>query len=444
MHTTTANTDPSTPNFAALIGLDWGDKSHAIALACADGQREQLSLEHSAEALHRWLQQLQQRFGAGPVALAFEHHTGPLLHVLVQYPWLTIYPIAPVTSALYRQTWKPSGASDDGPDALAILDLLEHHRDKLRPLVLDELLTRKLAGLVEARRSGVDTRSSVTNQLRSVLKSYFPQALELAGKNLASPMALDFLTKWPDLISLKAARPATIQSFFYRHNLRRPERLKERLEVIAQAMALTTDEAIISVATAQVALLVEQLRVLQKHIAKFDDAIKKAFVQHPDASLFGQLPGAGPAMAPRLVVAFGDDRGRYPSATSFQQYAGVAPVREKSGKREWIHWRWNAPVFLRQTLVEWAGQTVIWCPWAADFYRAMEKRGKNRQTILRALAFKWVRILWRCWQERTPYDEAKYLAAMKKRNSPYALSIPKPAKTRTAQNTENAAQPEKQ
>jgi transposase len=431
MPTTTAKTDPFKPNYAALLGLDWGDKSHAVALVCADGQREQFTLEHSAENLHRWLKQLQERFGARPVALAFEHHTGPLLHVLVQYPWLTIYPISPVTSARYRQAWKPSGASDDGPDALDILDLLEHHQDKLTALVQDELLTRKLAGLVEVRRTSVDTRTGVGHQLRSVLKTYFPQALDLLGKNLASPLALDFLAKWPDLISLKSARSATIKSFFYRHNLRRPELLEKHLQTIAQAVALTTDEAIVTVAIAQVDLLLEQLRVLQKHIAKFDDAIQNAFAQHPDAAIFGELPGAGPALAPRLAVAFGDDRDRYPSAASFQQYAGIAPVREKSGKREWIHWRWNAPVFLRQTLVEWAGQTVVWCEWAGNFYEAMEKRGKNRQTILRALAFKWARILWHCWKQRTPYDETKYLAAMKKRNSPYALSIQKTAEAQT-------------
>src|SRR6266487_3360552 len=432
MPTTTAKTDPLNPNFAALIGLDWGDKSHAIALACPDGQREQLTLDHSAENLHRWLKQLQHRFGARPVALAFEHHTGPLLHVLVQYPWLTIYPISPVTSARYRQAWKPSGASDDGPDALDILDLLEHHRDKLSPLVQDELLTRKLAGLVEARRTAVDARTGVTNQLRAVLKTYFPQALDLVGTDLATPLALDFLTKWPDLISLKAARPATIKGFFHRHNLRRPELLQERLQTIAQAVALTTDEAIVSVAMAQAALWIEQLRALQKHIAKFDAAIKKDFAQHPDAPVFGQLPGAGPALAPRLAVAFGDERARYPSAASFQQYAGIAPVREKSGKREWIHWRWNAPVFLRQTFVEWAGQTVVWCPWAGNFYQAMVKRGKSHQTILRALAFKWARILWRCWRDHTPYDETKYLAAMKKRNSPYAVSLEKAPDGQTA------------
>jgi len=431
MPSTTAKTNPTQPDFAALIGLDWGDKAHAIALACADGQREQQTLQHSAENLHRWLEQLQQRFGGRPVALAFEYHTGPLLHVLVQYPWLTIYPVAPVTSARYRQAWKPSGASDDGPDALHILDLLEHHRDKLSPLVQNELLTRKLEGLVQARRGAVDARSALTNQLGSVLKTYYPQALELVGKDLASQLALDFLAKWPDLISLKASRTATIKGFFHRHNLRRPERLEEHLQAIDQAVALTTDEAIVTVAMAQVALLIEQLGVLQKHIATFDDAIKTAFAQHPDAALFRELPGAGPALGPRLTVAFGDDRGRYPSSANFSQYAGVAPVREKSGQREWIHWRWNAPVFLRQTLVEWAAQTAVWCPWAGEFYRMMQKRGKSRQTILRALAFKWARILWRCWQDRTPYDEAKYMAALRKRNSPYAVSLPKAGAAQT-------------
>ena len=37
---------------------------------------------------------------------------------------------------------------------------------------------------------------------------------------------------------------------------------------------------------------------------------------------------------------------------------------------------------------------------------------------MRALAFKWQRILFRCWQDQRPYDEAKYEAALRKHSSP--------------------------
>ncbi|MBI3191106.1 MAG: IS110 family transposase, partial [Pedosphaera parvula] len=98
----------------------------------------------------------------------------------------------------------------------------------------------------------------------------------------------------------------------------------------------------------------------------------------------------------------------------------VAPVREKSGQSLWTHWRWLAPVFLRQTLVEWAGQTVCYSAWAKVYYQRMKAKGKGHHAILRALAFKWIRILWKCWQTRTPYDEVRYLKQLVHRKSPNA------------------------
>ena len=131
--------------------------------------------------------------------------------------------------------------------------------------------------------------------------------------------------------------------------------------------------------------------------------------------------GAGPALAPRLCVAFGTLRTLYPDPASFQKHAGVAPEREKSGAACWTHWRWQAPVFLRQSLVEWAGLTVEYSAWAKVYYQRMNAKGKSRQVILRALAFKWIRVLWKCWQTGTPYDEARYLKQLVHRKSPNAV-----------------------
>jgi hypothetical protein len=98
-------------------------------------------------------------------------------------------------------------------------------------------------------------------------------------------------------------------------------------------------------------------------------------------------------------------------------------VREKSGRQVWIHWRWHAPKFLRQTFVEWAGQTVVHSPWAKAYYLQQKRAGKHHQAILRSLAFKWIRIVWRCWQTRTAYDETRYLEALTRRRTPLAHAL---------------------
>jgi transposase len=408
------------PEFAGFIGLDWGDASHAVALADADGGPvEESTLVHSAEELRAWLQRLESRFGGRSVALALETSKGPLIHLFSHVPWLVIYPIHPATSARYRKAFSPSGAKDDQPDARVLLDLVINQRHKLRPLTLDDGPTRLLGRLCELRRKTVDRRTQLTNTMRAVLKDYFPQALQLVGEVLYSPLALDFLERWPDLLSLKVARPATITRFYYSHNVRRPEAIRERLELIDRAVALTTDDAIVKVGIRQLERLIQELRILQKHILEDEKQIAALFKDHPDAPMFRDLPGAGATLAPRLLAGFGTDRTRYQSATEFLRYSGVAPVKEKSGPRVWIHWRWNAPRFLRQSLIEWAGQTILYCPWAKAYYQHQKAKGKRHWMILRALAFKWVRILWKCWTTRQPYEEARYLQSLIRHKSPF-------------------------
>ena len=124
-----------------------------------------------------------------PVALGIETSRGAVIHALVQYPWLQIYPINPVTSARYRSAFRPSGAKDDLPDARVLLELVRQHADKLRRLEEQDPQTRQLAGLVEARRRMVDRRTAVLNQLTSLLKGYYPQALQLL-ENLNTELAV--------------------------------------------------------------------------------------------------------------------------------------------------------------------------------------------------------------------------------------------------------------
>ncbi len=169
--------------------------------------------------------------------------------------------------------------------------------------------------------------------------------------------------------------------------------------------------------------LVEQLRVTREAIERFDTQIETVSQSLPDYALFRALPGAGPTFASRLLAAFGEQRDRYPNAAAVQNYSGIAPVTERSGKKHWVHWRLQCPKFLRQTFVEWAAETIPRSFWAGAYYRRQRAKGCSRQAALRALAFKWIRILYRCWQTRTPYDESTYLNALKRRGSPLLNSI---------------------
>jgi len=402
---------------AALIGLDWGDKKHALALVARGSFAiETLELEHSAESLHGWLDQIKARFSGQRVAVAVEASKGAIVSALLEHPWLLIYPVHPSTSRRFSTAFTPSGAKDDEPDARTLLEILRFHRGRLRALLPHDAQTRRLSLLVEARRTVVDRRTLLSNQLTSLLKNYYPQALTLTGDKRYSPLALDFLDRWPELESLQRARPQTLRSFYYGHYVRRPEVVEQRIELARTARALSTDRALCEVSIIEMRVLVAEIRLLEKHVAQLDESIAVVFAAHPEAHLFESLPGAAAVMAPRLSVLFGVDRERWLSAVELQTYYGIAPVIEKSGSKKWVHWRWSAPVFARQTLVEWAGITVKYSRWAKAFYDQQKTRQKSHSAILRSLAFKWLRILWRCWRDRVPYDEAVYLAKLEKRN----------------------------
>jgi len=164
--------------------------------------------------------------------------------------------------------------------------------------------------------------------------------------------------------------------------------------------------------------LITLLKVILQQLNEFNDKIAHLFEAMPDAELFAELPGAGPHLAPRLLVAFGNDRCRFTSAQAFMSYVGIAPVKEESGKKRWVHWRWSCPIFLRQTFVEWVNQARRFSVWSQAFYEQQKQTGKSHQKAIRALAYKWGRILWRCWQDNVPYDEEKYVAALRRKQSP--------------------------
>jgi transposase len=158
--------------------------------------------------------------------------------------------------------------------------------------------------------------------------------------------------------------------------------------------------------------------VLLDAIKSYDQTIAELAPKHDDYYLFSSLPGAGPSLAPRLLVAFGEQRNRFKNAAELQKYSGIAPVTERSGNKHWVHWRWRCPNFVRQTFVEWAAQTINKSYWAGEYYRQQREKGSAHQSALRALAFKWIRILYCCWQTKTQYDEATYLKALQRRGSP--------------------------
>lgn len=420
----------NTTPFAATIGWDWADQKHDLWL-CAAGQKkpEHLVLKQTSEALHEWVAKLRQRFGGQAVAICLETSRGPVISALQAYDFITLFPINPKALKSYRAAFSVAGAKDDRTDAMLLEEYLRLHREKLRALEPDTELTRMLGGMVENRRGLVDERTRFVEQIHSLLKTYYPAAETLLGDQLTTPMASDFLCRWPDLESLQKADAKMLRAFFFKHNSRSTKKIEQRLETIAQARALTTDPAIIVPARIRVLTLARMLKPLHQAIAQLDQQIEKMFDQHPDAPIFRSFPGAGPCLAPRLLVAFGTNRERFQSPLEVAQFYGIAPVIRQSGTLKTTHARSRCPKFGRQSYHENAGCALREESWASAFHQSYKTRHDDRHhQATRSLAFKLIRVYFACWKNRQPYDPERYAKALERTGSPYAASRQEPSK----------------
>ncbi len=415
---TDTNNHNSYSDYAAFIAIDWADQQHVFSLKAADQTKKETgTLEQKPEIIGLWVAKLQERFGGRPVAVALEQSRGALIHALLAYDFIVLYPIHPTTVAKFREAFRFSGAKSDPLDTDQILEILTKHLDLLKPINPDTPETRLLGRLVQDRRKAVDLRTSHIQACLAGLKEYFPQAIELVNGNLSSRLACDFLMKWPTFEAFQQAKPSTLKRFYYGHNIRSPEVIQKVLNLATTAKALTTDPAIVESGSRLSQMYAQLIQTLNPVIEDYDQRIKKVFHDHPEAPLFSKLPGAGPALAPRLLAAFGTDRSRYETAGSVQTFSGISPVTRSSGKTRFVYFRHACPKFLRQTFHEFARLSLPKCQWARNYVEYYTGKGKKYHTIIRALAFKWIRILFGCWKHRKPYDDDQYMQILKKRGS---------------------------
>lgn len=409
---------PTIDDFAALIGIDWADKKHDLCELKVGTKNYSYSVILSTpEAINQWALAIKKRYTGKLIAVGCELTKGPLVSALRQHKHLILFSINPSTVAKYRKAFTHSGAKDDPSDALIQTEILERHMDKLTPIQCDTVEVRVLEQLVVYRRKLVQDRVDLSNRITVILKNYYPQVLDWF-KEKDTAVFCSFIERWPSLAEVKKVRGQTLLNFFNQHNSHYKTVNENRIKDIKAAIPLTKDEGVITPNKIMINVLIPQLKLLMAAIETLDKEIRKLYRSQSDRKIFDSFPGAGPQLAPRLLVAFGSDRNRFQSAAEIQKCTGIAPVIERSGQKSWTHWRYSCSKFLRQTFVEWAGQSVRFSFWANAYYEQQKSIGKPHNTIIRSLAFKWIRIVFKCWKTKTPYDESKYLAALKTKGSP--------------------------
>lgn len=401
-----------------LVGIDWADRKHDVCVRMPDGKTRSWQISAETEQVEELIQQLQRLTEGRPLAVCLEKSRVQIVYHLMFRDNVRLYLIDPKQLARYRETFSSGQAKDDVRDAALLLRLLRERGDELRRYEPDDALTRRLNQFCHTRRSLVDDRTGLLQQLQSVLKTSNPLALDLVGGKAESALLREILRRWPDPRQLRRVQPETLRKLFRRQGVKHDPRVEELLQTVRSKPLVTSDGALLEPLAIRAAALAAQLDVVEKAIAKLEAEIDRGMRQHPDAPLFQALPGAGPALAPRLLAAFGSQRDRFQNAEEVATSSGIAPVTRQSGKSRYVARRYACPKYLRQTFHEFAGCARQWCPWSKAFYLLQRAKGMGHHAALRKLAYKWIRILYSVWKDRIAYDPDRYLQALRSKNHP--------------------------
>src|SRR5437870_141886 len=393
-----------------FVGLDWASEAHAVCLIDGRGRvRWQTSVAHSAAGLATLVQRLRRWRQRGPLAIAIERPSGLVVDTLVQ-AGLDVVPIHPNVVKATRPRYSAAGGKSDPGDAFLLADLLRTDGHRFRPLQPPSDDTRALRTLVRGRDDLIAQRVALANQLRALLERFWPGAAVIFAA-VDSPIALTFLARYPTPQSAERVGERRLAQFLRRHAYcgRRPA--AELLGRLRGAPVGRAGEAECDASGELVRSLVAVLVPLVTQIQQLSAAIAAALADHPDGPLIQSLPRSGPVNAAQLLAELGDDRARFPTAEQLAAEAGAAPVTRASGKHHAVVFRWACNKRLRQAVTTLADNSRHASPWAAAVYARARARGCDHPHAIRILARAWLRVIWRCWQDRQPYDVTRHRAA---------------------------------
>jgi transposase len=410
--------DHSAPAERVTAGVDWAKDDHAVCVVGGQGEAlERFTVRHDAAGLRQLAARLLR---AGVSQAGIERGDGPVVDTLLA-AGLTVFVIPPGQVKNLRSRYGSAGNKDDRFDAYVLADAVRTDVRRLRPMELDSEQTTALRSAVRARRDLVGHRVAAANQLRAHLQAVFPAAAELFA-DVDSAITLAFLSRFTTQEQADWLSPlrlgAWLKSVSY-SGKSDPAVLHARLLAAPRGKAGRHAAVYAGVTVALVAVL----RALNTQIQALAASIDAQMNAHPDAVIFQSLPRSGTVRAARLLAEIGDARGRFTTRDSLTCLAGVAPSTRQSGKVKSVTFRWGADKQLRDALCDFAGDSRRASPWAADLYDKAIARGCDHPHAVRILARAWAHVIWRCWQDHAPYDQAAHnsLQTLLRQQQPTAL-----------------------
>lgn len=406
------------------VGLDWGNASHAVHAFHPDRtQRCSFSVEQTPQGLRELVSRLDALGTVGGVAVETTH--GLVIRALLD-AGMTVYPVNPKLSKTWRAARSVAEIKSDGGDARVLAEGLVQHLAHLRPLRLGDRNMRQLAALVEAEKHFIDERTALAQELMDLLGRYHPQMLAFFD-DWTVRTAWEFLLAFATPEALAGASKKRLCAFLRARHIGMSPLWVGRIDKRAAALDWPRDKDLEETHVLRAQTLVKMLLALQAQLEVYRKQVESLFKSVEGAELFKSLPGAGSKLAPRLCAMFGEqgkpgsqDKKDEPgvSLEAMRQLSGVAPVTRQSGKKKQVCIRRACRKFWRDTLHLFAHFSKRKSPWARAYYDLCRAKGDTNASALRKLAYKWLAIITRMYKDNAGYDEDKYIASLRRSNSP--------------------------
>lgn len=385
-------------------GIDWAAEAHEVCISEEGEVTQRFSVSHDERGIAALAGRLVK---LGIARVAIERPDGILVERLLA-AGLQVLAIHPNQVKAARARFAVAHGKSDRFDAYVLAELARTDAHRFRVLVPDGEETKALKALTRAREDLVGVRVEPANQLRAQLQSFWPGALIFAA--LDSPISLAFLERYPSPADAKGLGAGRMAAFLKRSGYSGrtdPAELVERLNAAPKG---TAGKAEREARRAVVLGLVSALGPIVVEITALDTEIRERFAAHPDAAIFRALfRDPKTALSPATLIAeLGDCRGRYPTEAAMAADAGMSPVALESGKLRVATFRRACDKRLRVAVARLADSTRHWHPWAGEVYRRARARGQDHPHAIRTLGRAWIRVLWRCRQDREPYDPARH------------------------------------
>ncbi len=398
------------PEALFFTGIDWAAQTDAVCVMDAGGTiTAEFMIEHSADGIALLIGRLARYGEAGVMPVAIERPNGRLVDLLLEagHP---VVPVSPNAIKTWREGEVLSGAKSDAGDAAVIAEYLRLRQHKLKTAAPCSDETNALRTVVRTRDDLVEMRVAATNQLSALLDAHWPGAKAIFA-DVESPVSLEFLTRYPTPAAAAHLGEKRMAAFCVKHGYSGRRTAAELLARLRAAPAGAAGAALTEALRDAVLAAVGVLTALNASVKNLDRSVAAHLGEHPDGAIFTSLPRSGQVNAAQVLAEWGDARQAYDGPDAVAALAGCTPVTKESGKHRAVHFRWACNKRFRKAMTTFAGNSRHASPWAAKIYNDARAAGKDHPHAVRILARAWIRVIWPCWLNHTPYDPARHGAA---------------------------------